>query len=117
MENELSRILRKHSRALTEELAARLTSRSTSRYREVDPQVLSVRCRLLCRGPHPIRGSGLQEQFGEFVATLAKGRLAEGFKLEDLQTALRILESRAWLVVANESLPTPSGAISPRSTP
>ncbi len=104
MENELSRILRKHSRALTEELAARLTSRSTSRYREVDPQVLSVRCRLLAEALIRSVDQGW-EQFGEFVATLAKGRLAEGFELEDLQTALRILESRAWLVVANESTP------------
>jgi hypothetical protein len=36
---------------------------------------------------------------------IAGGRLAEGFELEDLQAALRILEMRAWLIVANESTP------------
>jgi len=104
MEDEVGRILRKHSKALTEELAAQLTSRSTSRYREVDPQVLSVRCRLLAEALIRSVDQGW-EQFSEFVATLAGGRLAEGFELEDLQTALRILEIRAWLVVANESTP------------
>jgi hypothetical protein len=104
MESELRRILRQHSRSLTDRLAAQLTSRSTSRYRELDPRVLSVRCRLLAealiRSTH--QGS---EHLGEFVATIARGRLAEGFELEDLQAALRILEVRAWLIVARESTP------------
>jgi hypothetical protein len=43
------------------------------------------------------------EQLGEFVGMVAEGRLAEGFELEDLQRALRILEVIAWRVVANES--------------
>jgi hypothetical protein len=102
MEDELRRILRRHSRSLTKELAAQLTSRSTSRYREIDAAVLSVRCRMLTealiRSTH--QGS---EQLGEFVSTVAEGRLTEGFELEELQRALRILEVIAWRVVAKES--------------
>jgi len=102
MEDELRRILRKHSRSLSKELAAQLTSRSTSPYREIDPAVLSVRCRMLTEAL--IRSTHLgPEQLGEFVNTIAEGRLAEGFQLEDLQRALRILEVIAWRVVANES--------------
>ncbi len=102
MECELRRILRRNSRALTDDLAARLRSRSTSRYRDMDPHVLSVRCRLLAEALVRSTHEG-SEQFGEFVASIAGGRLAEGFELEDLQAALRILELRAWLIVASES--------------
>jgi hypothetical protein len=102
MEDELRRILRRHARSLSKELAAQLTSRSTSHYREIDPAILPVRCRMLAEAL--IRSTYLgSEQLGEFVGTIAEGRLAEGFPLEDLQRALRILEVIAWRVVANES--------------
>jgi hypothetical protein len=42
-------------------------------------------------------------QLGEYVSTIAEGRLSEGFELEELQRALRILEVKAWRLVANES--------------
>jgi len=104
MENDLRRILRENSRALADELAAQLTSRSTSHYREMDPRVLSVRCRMLVEALIRSTHEG-PEHLGEFVAMIAGGRLAAGFKLEDLQAALRILEVRAWLIVANGSTP------------
>ena len=104
MENDLRRILRENSRALADELAAQLTSRSTSHYRETDPRVLSVRCRMLAEALIRSTHEG-REHLGEFVAMIAGGRLAAGFKLEDLQAALRILEVRAWLIVVNGSTP------------
>lgn len=104
MENELRRALRQNSKALTDELASQLTSQSTSRYREMDPRVLSVRCRLLAEALSRSIGEG-SEHLGEFVASIAGGRLAEGFELEDLQAALRILEVRSWLIVADQSTP------------
>ena len=102
MENELRRILRQNSRRLTDELVAQLVSRSTSRYRELDRRVLSARCRMLVEALIRSTHEG-PEHLGEFVAMIADGRLAEGFALEELQRALRILEVIAWRVVANES--------------
>ena len=104
MESELRRILRRHSRSLTGELAAQLTSRSTSRYRELDPRVLTVRCRMLAEALIRSTREG-PEHLGEYVATIAGGRLADGFELDDLLAALRVLEVRAWLIVAHESTP------------
>jgi hypothetical protein len=104
MESDLRRILRKNARALADELAGQLTSRSISRYREMDARVLSVRCRLLTEALVRSAQEGW-EHLGEFVASIAGGRVADGFELEDLQTTLRILEVRVWLIVANESTP------------
>jgi hypothetical protein len=102
METELRRVLRKHSRSLTKELAAELTSRSTPHYREIDPSVPSARCRTLVEAL--IRSTYLgPEQLGEYVSTIAEGWLTEGFEPEELQRALRILETKASRVVANES--------------
>ena len=102
MESELRRILRQHSRSLTDELVAQLTSGSTSHHRKTDPRVLSVRCRLLTEALIRSAHQGT-EQLGDFVATVARRRLAEGFELADLQRALRILEVLAWRTVARES--------------
>ena len=102
MENQLRHILRRHSRSLTDRLSEQLAHRSNPRHRELDRSILSVRSRMLvealvrsaCEGP---------EQLGEYVDMIADGRLEEGFDLEDLQRALRILEVNAWRIVANES--------------
>jgi hypothetical protein len=102
MEDELRQILRRHSRSLTKELAAQLKRRPTSRYREVEPTVLSMRCRMLVEALITSTHSG-SERLGEYVGSTAERRLAEGFELEELQRALRILETIAWRVVANES--------------
>jgi hypothetical protein len=102
MENQLRRILRRHSRSLTDRLSEQLAHRSNSHYRELDRSILSARSRMLvealvrsaCDGP---------EQLGEYVNMVADGQLEEGFELEELQRALRILEVDAWRIVANES--------------
>lgn len=103
MEDELRRILRRHSRLLTDELAERL-AKGPDHYEKTDLRVLSERCRLLVEA---LINSAYQgtEQLGEFVASVADRRLAEGFELEELQHALRVLEVFAWQIVARESLP------------
>jgi hypothetical protein len=102
MEDELGRVLRQHSQSLTDELVAQLSSRSASRYRELDPRDLAARCRMLTEALICSAREG-SEHLGEFVATIAERRFAEGFELEDLQSALRILEVNAWRIVASES--------------
>ncbi len=104
MKDQLRHILRQHSQSLTDQLKAQLASRSSSHYRELDPSILSVRCQMLVEALVRSAWEG-SEQLGEYVSTVADGRLEEGFELEELQRALRILEVNAWRIVANESTP------------
>lgn len=43
------------------------------------------------------------DQLAQRVTMIAQQRFKEGFLLEDLQQALRILEVDAWRIIANES--------------
>jgi len=104
MEDELRRIFRRHSRSLLDELTAHLADGSSYRYGKTDPRVLSERCRLLAEALIRSTHQGTDE-LGEFVATVANIRFAEGFELEDLQRALRILEVVAWRIVVRQSSP------------
>ena len=103
MEDQLRHILRQHSRSLADHLMAELASRY-SHYRELDRSILSVRCRSLVEALVRSAWEG-SEQLGEYVSTVADGRLEEGFELEELQHALRILEVNAWRIVADECTP------------
>jgi len=104
MESELRRILRRHSRSLTDAVAGRLTTRSSLHYRKLDPDTLSLRCQILVEALIESTYEGA-EHLGEFVATVANQRLAEGFELEELQHALRVLEVESWRIVVSESKP------------
>ena len=104
MNDELRRIFRQHSQSLLDELTAQLADGSSYRYWKTDPQVLSQRCRLLAEALIRSTHQGTDE-LGEFVATVANIRFAEGFELEDLQRALRILEVAAWRIVVRHSSP------------
>jgi len=106
MESELRRILRRHSRSLTDAVAGRLTTRSSLHYRKLDPDTLSLRCQMLVEALIESTYEGA-EHLGEFVATVANQRLAEGFELEmeELQHALRVLEVESWRIVVSESKP------------
>jgi hypothetical protein len=102
MENQLRHILRQHSRSLADRLAEQLAHRSSPHSRELDRSILSVRCRMLVEALVRSAWEG-SEQLGEYVSTVADGRLEEGFELEELQRAL-------------SRLPTRSRPTSPRST-
>jgi hypothetical protein len=104
MENQLRHILRQHSRSLADHLTGELARRSHSHYRELDRSTLSLRCRKLVEALVQSAWEG-SEQLGEYVSTVADGRFEEGFQLEELQRALRILEVNAWRIVAKESAP------------
>jgi hypothetical protein len=104
MEGELRRILRGHSRVLSEELTARLSRGPGLHYGKTDRRVLAERCRLLVEALIRSAYQGA-EQLAEFVAGVADRRFAEGFELEELQRALRILEVVAWQIVVRESTP------------
>lgn len=104
MEDELRRILRRHSRLLTDELTERLAKGPDLHYEKTDLRVLSERCRLLVEALISSAHQGA-EQLGDFVASVADRRLEEGFELEELQHALRVLEVVAWQIVVRESTP------------
>ena len=101
---QLRHILREHARPLVDSLTAELARRSHSRYRELDRSILSLRCRKLLEALVECAWKG-PEHLGEYVRTVADRRLEEGFELEELQRALRILEVNAWRIIANESTP------------
>jgi len=104
MKESLRQILRRHAGSLAERLATELATRSGTRYQKLDHSVLSLRCHKLVEA---LIRSALEspEHLGEYVGRVADCRLGEGFELEELQRALRLLEVHAWRVVAAESSP------------
>ena len=99
---QLRRILRSHSSSLEEHLANQLGP--STRYGELTPEVLSERCHLFVDALVHATGSD-PESFGGYLGGVARRRLAEGFGLDELQKAVRILEVEAWRVVVAESVP------------
>ena len=99
---QLRRILRSHSRALQDHLADLLGP--GTRYGELTPEVLSERCHLFVEALVQATGSD-PESFGEYLGEVARRRLDEGFGLDELQKAVRILEVEAWRVVVADSAP------------
>jgi hypothetical protein len=104
MSNELRQILRRHSTSIAAHLAAELTRGPGSQFQKVDSELLSERCAMLVEALVSSAWQG-SDQLAQRVTTIARKRFAEGFDLEDLQQALRILEVDAWRVIAHESSP------------
>ncbi len=99
---ELRRILRSHASALQVHLAEQLGP--GTRYGELMPEVLAERCHLFVEAL--VRATGTDpESFGEYLGGVARRRLKEGFGLDELQKAVRILEVEAWRVVVADSAP------------
>ena len=99
---QLRRILRSHSSALAEHLADQLGP--GTRYGELAPEVLAERCHLFVEALVSATGSD-PESLGEYLGDVARRRLTEGFGLDELQRAVRILEVEAWRVVVADSAP------------
>lgn len=101
MSDELRQILRRNTTQLADHLAAELT-RGSSRYEKLPPELLSQRCELLVDALVSSAWQGT-DQLAQRVTTIARKRFQEGFELEELQHALRILEVDAWRVITRES--------------
>ena len=99
---QLRRILRSHSSTLADHLADQLGP--GTRYGELSPEVLSERCHLFVDALVRATWSD-PESFGEYLGGVARRRLVEGFNLDELQKAVRILEVEAWRVVVADSAP------------
>ncbi|MCG6926115.1 MAG: hypothetical protein LJF30_12470 [Acidobacteria bacterium] len=102
MSDELRQILRRHSTSIAAHLAAELVKGSESRFQKIDSEVLSERCAMLVEALVASAWQGA-DQLAQRVTMIAQQRFKEGFLLEDLQQALRILEVDAWRIIANES--------------
>jgi hypothetical protein len=99
---QLRRILRTHSSDLANHLADQLGP--GTRYGKLAPEVFSERCHLFVEAL--IRATRSDpESFGEYLGGVARRRLKEGFGLDELQKAVRILEVEAWRVVVADSAP------------
>ena len=79
-------------------------TRESARYEQVDRDVLSERCGLIVEALIASAWQG-SDQLAQRVTMIAQRRLTDGFLLEDLQRALRILEVEAWRVIAQDSGP------------
>lgn len=99
---QLRRILRAHASDLEDHVAEQLGP--GTRYGKLAPEVFSERCHLFVEAL--IRATGSDpESFGEYLGGVARRRLKEGFGLDELQKAVRILEVEAWRVVVADSAP------------
>ena len=104
MSDELRQILRRHATSLSAHLATELTRDPSSRFGKLESELLSDRCGMLVEALVASAWQGT-DQLAQRVTTIAAQRFTEGFLLEDLQNALRILEVDAWRVIAHESDP------------
>jgi hypothetical protein len=102
MSDELRQILRRHAPSLAAHLAAELASEAGSRFQKIDSETLSERCAMLVEALISSTWQG-SDQLAQRVTTIARQRFEEGFVLEELQHALRILEVDAWRIIAHES--------------
>ena len=75
------------------------TAGGTPHYRELDHDVLNERIESLVE--HFLRSMhGDPVPFVEFLREISETRIAEGFRLREVQTALTMLEQRASRIVA-----------------
>jgi hypothetical protein len=99
---QLRRILRTHSSDLAKHLEDQLGP--GTRYGTLNPGVLAERCQLFVDALVRATGSD-PDSFGEYLGGVARRRLVEGFGLNELQKAVRILEVEAWRVAVADSAP------------
>jgi hypothetical protein len=96
MESMLSQLLDTEQEKLVSALLSGLMASGASHYREVGDHALRARCeRLINELGKAIRcRSG---SFSDYIEGVARERIPEGYALEELQTALKILEREVWV--------------------
>jgi len=102
MAKKLHKLLLKHEEELVESIVAGLVASDSTRYREIDPAVLRERVAGLV-GAFLESIVGAPESFVAFVHRLTEERLAEGYYLHEIQTALNVLDEQACAIALERS--------------
>ncbi len=88
-----------------EDLAAtvfeRLRASSADHYRNADESLLLARCRRLVENLIEALHD-TPARFLEYIAGITSERIAEGYRLDEIQRALSILETEAWRICAHQ---------------
>jgi len=104
MSNALFDVLSQNKDHLLAGVLLKLKSSSAQHYQHLDEQVLQARVRHLVES-FLLSIEQQPSVFIDYIRSIAKERISEGFFLHEMQTALQILEEMVWKLVADSVLP------------
>ena len=102
MAKKLHKLLAKQEESLVDSIIAGLDESDAVHYRQVDPQLLRTQvARVVDAFLESLEGT--PESFVDFVRRLNEERLAEGYYLHEIQTALNVLDEKACAISLEHS--------------
>jgi hypothetical protein len=102
MSQALSEIMHRQRDDLIETVAQRLHKSTATHYRSLDTDLLRSRSERLV-DTFLTSLAGAPGNFGRYIREITEERISEGFFLEEIQTALNILEERAWQIAVRDT--------------
>jgi hypothetical protein len=97
----LRQILEPHRHELTDAVAGGLKASAAPHYQAVDPGLLFTRAARLVDAF--VAADGAPAPFIGYIQQLSHERIAEGYYLNEIQTALNLLDEHAWGFVAADA--------------